>query len=306
MIEKLHLADCLDTVQLIETIILPSLQRGDYTKCPQDILEMLLRNFYLCSTDSQALIATLPIIPLDMRGLRQPQEYAAADSLIDPTSIALKEIYFDDEFFYPEAQIYQDFAVPLKKCGLKAELDSMIMLDRLHVYTSNRYPMEQISTRAKALLQLPLSKAFEKETNFLREIGSKCWLPACNGDRTNHLIDPTNCRDQRDFHLVGQVMLTLPFKVGDVWYRCFHWQDPITADLLLSQLAFGIENLDLKIVESVLLYMAESSQRLTYLKLMEGMKVVWSNEKCFVKPDIAYQDGCHNLAPYYHNVEPGF
>ncbi|KAI9869669.1 MAG: hypothetical protein M1830_005236 [Pleopsidium flavum] len=248
----------------------------------------------------------LPIIPLDMRGLGQPQKYAAATSLIDPAAASLREIFFDDEFFHPESRIYQDFAEPLKKCGLKTTLDRIIVLDRLNTYTSNRYSFELLSARVKALLQLPLSKELGKDADFLQTLGKKCWLPARSDDGEYQLTDPTNCRDQKDFHLVGQVMPTLRFRVGPVWRLCFHWQDPITADRLVSQLAFGIEKSDLQIVDSVLSYMAKSSQRSEYLQLMNGMKVIWSSEKCFVKPDIAYQVGAHNLVPYLHNVEPGF
>ena len=306
MIERLKLFECLNTVQMIETIVIPSFHRGDGGNCPRDLLETLLCNFYHCSADSQASMAMLPIIPLDMRGLGQPQKYAAATSLVDPASTALGEIFFDDEFFHPESRIYQVFAEPLKKCGLKTKLDRMIVLDRLKTYTSNRYSFENLCPRVKALLQLPLSKELGKDADFLQIIRKEFWLPARSYDWTYQLTDPTNCRDQEDFHLVGQVMPTLPFRVGHVWRFYFQWQDPITADHLVSQLAFGIEKSDLQIVDSVLLYMAKSSQRSKYLQLMKGMKVVWSSENCFVKPDMAYQAECHNLVPYLHNVEPGF
>ncbi|MCJ1404884.1 hypothetical protein MMC11_008110 [Xylographa trunciseda] len=306
MIEKLKLADCLNTVQMIETIVIPSLQRGDYTNCPRDLLELLMCNFYHCSAKSQASIATLPIIPLDMRGLQKPQAYAAATSLINPVATSLKEIFFDDEFYHPETRLYEDFAEPLKKCGLKMKLDRMIILDRLKTYTSNRYPLEQSRIRVKALLQLPLSEDLATEEDFLLTIGSQCWLPALNNDRAYQLTEPTNCRDQEDFHLVGLVMPTLPFRVGLVWRLCFHWQDPIVAERLVMQLAYGIKKSDLQIVNSVLSYVAKSPHRLEYLQLMKGMKIVWSSAECFVEADIAYQNGARNLAPHLHTVEPGF
>lgn len=306
MLEGLRLADCLTPIQMIETIVIPSFRRGDHQHCPPDLLEMLLRNFYHCSADSQASIAMLPIIPLDIHGLGQPPKYAAGTSLIDPTATALGEIFFDDEFFHPEPQIYQVFAEPLKKCGMKMTLDRTIVLDRLNAYTSNRYSFEQLSSRVQALLKLPLSKELGKDADFLQIISKKCWLPARSADGTYQLTDPTNCRDQNDFHLVGQVMPILPYRVGHAWRHCFHWQDPIAADCLVSQLALGIEKSDLQIVDSVLSYMAKSTQRSGYLQLTKGMKVVWSSEKCFVKPNMAYQIGCHHLLPYLHNVEPGF
>ena len=306
MIERLKLVDCLNTVQMIETIMIPSLQRGDCGICPRDLLEMLLCNFYQCSAESQASMAMLPIIPLDMRGLGQPQKYASATSLIDPAETALGGIFFDDELFHPESRIYQAFTEPLKRCGLKTKLDRMMVLDRLDAYTSNRHPFEQLSPRVKALLQLPLSKELGKDADFLQTIGKKRWLPARSGNETYQLTYPTDCRDQKDFHVVGQVMATLPFRVGRVWRLCLGWQDPIMADRLVSQLALGIEKSDLQIVNSVLLYMAKSSRRPEYLQLIKGRKVVWSSEKCFTKPDIAYQTGCHNLAPYLHNVESDF
>ena len=273
---------------------------------PQDLLEMLLRNFYVCSADSQASIAMLPIIPLNMRGLGQSQKYAAAMSLIDPAVTALGEIFFDDEFFHPESGIYQDFAEPLKKCGLKTTLDRMIVIDRLNTYSSNRYSFEQLIPRVEALLQLPLSKELRKDAEFLQIISKKCWLPARSPDWTYQLTDPMNCRDQEDFHLIGQITPTLPFRVRHAWRLCFHWQDPIAPDRLVSQLAFGIEKSNLQIVNSVLLYIAKNSQRSEYLQLMKGMDVIWSSEKCFIKPGMAYQVGCHDLVPYLHNVEPSF
>lgn len=306
MIEELGLFDCLTTIQMIEKIVLPSFCRGDYCTCPRDLLEIILRNFYHYSADSQASMAMLPIIPLDMHGLGQPQEYAAAVNLIDPAVTALRTAFFDDEFFHPEPRIYQDFADALKKCGLKTTMDRKMVLDRLSTYTSNRYTLQQLSPKIKALLQLPLSKALEKDTEFLQIIGTKCWLPARSHDQTYVLTNSTNCRDQRDFHLVGQVLPTLPFIVGPVWRLYFHWQDPLTADRLASQLISGIEKSDLQIVNSVLSYMAKSSQRSAYLQTMSGMKVIWSSEKCFVKPQMAYQGGCVNLVPYLYDVEPRF
>ncbi|MCJ1433205.1 hypothetical protein MMC27_002564 [Xylographa pallens] len=306
MIEKLKLVDCLSVVQIIETVIIPSLRRGDYANCPRDILEMLLCNFYHCSTDSQASIAMLPIIPLDMRGLRRSQTYAAATSLIDPAAAALRDIFFDDEVFHPEPRIYQDFAEPLKKCGLKTTLDRMIVIERLNTYTSNRYSFEQLNTRVRALLKMPLSTELGKDADFRLVIGKKRWLPTRSDDQAYQLTDPSSCRDEKDFLLVGQVMPTLPFRVGNSWRLCFHWQDPIAADSLISQLAFGIEKSDLQIVNSVLSYVANSPQRSNYLQCMKGMDVVWSSEECFIKPDMAYQFGCQNLVPYLHNVESGF
>lgn len=306
MIEGLKLFDCYNTVQTIEKVIIPLFQRGDHGDCPRDLLELMLCNFYHCSAESQAAMAMLPIIPLDMRGLKQPQQYGAATTLVDPTEMALREIFFDDEFFHPECRIYQLFAEPLKKCGLKTKVDRVIILDRLNTYTSNRYSLEQLRRRVKALLRLPLSKELGNDADFLDIIGKKCWLPARGHDGTYQLTDPMNCRDQEDFHLVGQVLPTLPYRVGPLWRRYFHWEDPITADRLVSQLAFGIEKSDLQIVNCVLSYIAKSSRCSEYLPIIKGMKVVWSSEKCFIKPDKAYRGGCDNLVPYLHNVEPGF
>jgi sacsin len=306
MIEGLKLFNCLNTVQMMENIVIPSLRRGDYGGCPPDLLEMLLRNFYHYSADAQTSMATLPIIPLDMRGLGQPLQYSAATNLIDPAATDLREIFFDDEFFHPEAQIYQNFVGPLMKCGLKKELDRTIVLDRLNTYASNRYSWRRLSLRVKALLQMPMSGELKRDANFHQIISEKCWLPALNEDRTHQLTEPKNCRDQNDFHLVGHVMPTLPFEVGPVWRLCFHWQDPITADRLVSQLAFGIEKSDLQIVNTVLSYMARSSQRPLYLQRMKGLNFVWTSEERFVTPNIACQDGCHRLVPYFHNIDPRF
>ncbi|MCJ1388929.1 hypothetical protein MMC18_001780 [Xylographa bjoerkii] len=286
MMEKLKLVDCLNVVQIIETVIIPSLRRRDYAKCPRDLLEI-----YVADHSS---------------GLRRSQTYAAATSLIDPAAAALRDIFFDDEVFHPEPRIYQDFAEPLKKCGLKTTLDPMIVLDRLNIYTSNRYSFEQLNTRVRALLQMPLSTELGKDADFLLVIGKERWLPARSGDQAYQMTDPSSCRDQKDFLLVGQVMPTLPFRVGHVWRLCFHWQDPIAANSLISQLAFGIEKSDLQIVNSVLSYVAKSPQRSNYLQRMAGMEVVWSSEECFIKPNVAYQLGCQNLVPYLHNVESGF
>jgi sacsin len=252
------------------------------------------------------------MVPVSQLNGKKTSRFALAAELIDPSVPELKGLCFDDEEIYPKERFFRNFNVALKGCGLKTAVDEAVVEHRILCYTNTKYPLSDIQERAQRLLKsacswtLPLE---ELEDSDLRRLK---WLPTVDLSGTLSLKASDECRGRRDGLLVSSQLPILPISISTEWEARLGWNNKLPSGILLSQLSFGIQSKDRKIVDAVLTYISQDDLTEPLANALMSLPCVLANSGLFVVPSQALRppkrsiDGCERLEPYLANVDRKF
>lgn len=314
LLQNLNLADCLGPVQIVEDYIIPSWSRGDDSawtyRCKEQISEFVLRCFSLLTSASKTKLRTLPIVPVTRLDGKDTSKFAEASELIDPDVSVLKALCFDDEEVLPKRDFFAKFKFALSECGLKKEVDEILVEQRVRCYAKFSYPFLDIQKRAEILLKSQCG--WKSPTGSLGESDLRrlAWLPVIKPDKEKSLMAADGCRAQRDAPLVSSQLPLLTVRISTEWEQRLGLDKVLPAHILLGQLKFGIESNDQATVNSVLSYMTQrvpKSERpalVTELKMLPFILANHGSTSCFVLPSISFcpsrvpKESCDRLYPY--------
>ena len=145
------------------------------------------------------------------------------------------------------------------------------------------------------------------QADYLAQSVRSCvWLPVRSPEGSRSLTDSLECRDSNDQPSVGHVWYTLPFKVESSWRSILGWQGPIHVDVLTSQLARSIAELDIHSVEQTLLYLDRHYAVEDDMERLLGLNFIRSSNGLFISPAQASRGGAERLMPYLYDVDLRF
>lgn len=310
LFEDLDLVRCLDEVQILEELVISALRDGSYermtSKLRLEVTELLLQNYFRLSPSAQGWVPNLPVVPLEKREDDERLSFACPVDIVDPHESALVSLYFEDEINRPERHFYHQFSGLLTSCGVMKRLDERLVLDRIRTYENKQLPFGVVASRAEKLLRLPLCKDISQADYLAQSVRSCVWLPGRSPEGSDSLTDSLECRDSNDQPFVGHVWHTLPFKVDSSWRSILGWQGPIHVDVLISQLARSIAELDIHSVEQTLLYLDRHYAVEDYVERLLGLNFIRSSNGLFISPAQASRGGAERLMPYLYNVDLRF
>ena len=310
LFENLRLVKCLDEMQILEVLVIPALQDGGYEHMASnlrvDVTEILFQNYFRLSPSAQGCVPSLPVVPLEKRGDDELLSYACPVDIMDPDESVLMSLYFEDEMTRPEEHFYHRYSGVFASCGVKKRLDERLVLDRIRTYERKQLPFGVVASRAEKLLQLPLCKDISRPDDFAQSIRSCMWLPGRSPETSHALTDSSECRDSSDQPFVGRVWYTLPFQVEHSWRSILGWYDCIQVDVLVSQLARSVEELDSHSIEQTHVYLDRHHAVEDYVEHLSGLKFIRSSNGLFISPTQASRKGAERLMPYLHNVDLRF
>lgn len=226
--------------------------------------------------------------------------------IVDPCEPELVSLYFEDEAILPETSFYDQYSGALASCGAIKRLDERLILDRIKKYETSQLPYADVASRAKKLLQLPLSQDTLWPADFVQSVRSSRWLPARSPQESLTLTPPLECRDSVNQPIVGLVWYTLQFQVKVDWKQLLGWQDLIHVDVLISQLMRSAEQSNKNFIEETLLYLSRHHPIEGYAQRLLGLKFIRSNNDLLVSPPQACRQGAEKLMPYLYNVDSRF
>ena len=310
LFEDLDLVRCLDEVQILEELVISALRDGNYermtSKLRLEVTEQLFQNYFRLSPSAQGCVPNLPVVPLEKREDDERLSFACPVDIVDPRESALVSLYFEDEIKRPERHFYHRFSGVLASCGVMKRLDERLVIDRIRTYERKQLSFDVVASRAEKLLRLPLCKDILQANDLAQSVRSCVWLPGQSPERSRSLTDSLECRDSNDQPFVGHVWYTLPFQVESSWRSILGWQDPIRVDVLISQLARSIVELDIHSVEHTLLYLDRHYAVEGYVERLLGLNFIRSSNGLFISPAQASRGGAERLMPYLYNVDLRF
>ena len=316
ILQKLELADCLGSVQIIQSHIIPAWRSGQdsnwTSSCKEQMAAFILRQFSSLSLDVQAKLQALPMVPVTQLNGKETSRFALAAELIDPSVPELKELCFDDEEIFPKKSFFRDFSIALKGCGLKSAVDETVVEHRVRCYANTKYPLSDIQKRAQRLLRSSCSWTSplkEQEGSGLRRL---MWLPTVDLSGTLSLKTSDECRGRRDRLLVSSRLPILTIPISTEWEARLGWNNKLPCGILLSQLSFGIQRKDRQIVDAVLTYISQDHLTEPLANTLMNLPCVLASSGLFVVPSQAFRPpkgsigGCERLQPYLANVDRKF
>ena len=308
LFEDLHLARCLDDIQILEELVIPALQDGGYENMTLNFrlgaIELLFQNYFRLSTTAQVRIPSLPVVPLERQEEDQNPSFGCPKDIVDPHQPALLSLYFDDEMILPEKYFYHRFSGVLASCGMVRRLDKRLILNRISIYKTK--PFDVVASRAEKLLQIGLCPVSSWPDKFTQAVRNSMWLPAQSLDKSRSLVSSLECRDAKDELLVGRVWRVLSIQVDDSWKSILGWQDRIQVDTLISQLVRSIDASDIHSVEQILFYLGKHHANEDYAGRLSGLSFIRSTNGSFISPIQACREGSDRLMPYLYNVDLQF
>jgi sacsin len=317
LLETLQLASCVHAIQIIRDYIVPAWESGQATNwastCKDLVSAFILGHFSSFSLDLQSKLRTLPIIPVAQLNGKETSKFALAEELIDPSVPELRELCFDDEEIIPKAKFLRDFNFALKGCGLKTAVDEAVVEHRIRHYANSKYPLLDIKEHAQKLLKCnfrwasPLNK--ESGSSNLRRLR---WLPAIDLEGTLELKNPTECRGCGDCSLVSSQLPVLGISISAEWEARLGWSGILPSQILLSQLAYGVNNKHRKIVDAVLTYFSQHGLTKSVAAKLMSISCVLASSGMYMRPSQAFRPAqafipdCDRLQPYLANIDIKF
>lgn len=316
LLQKLELADCLGSVQLIQDHIIPAWESGKagtWTSCcKKQISEFILTRFSSLSLDIQDRLRTISIVPVAQLNGKNTSKFALAADLIDPSIPELKGLYFVDEEIIPKESFLLKFNAAMKGCGLKMTVDEDVVENRIRCYASTRYPLLDVQKRAQRLLESVCRWTTPLERQDGSDLRRLKWIPAVDPNGTLALKASNECRGCRHRLLVSSQLPILNVPISTEWEERLGWYNILPGDLLLSQLNFGVERNDREIVDAVLTYISKNGLIETLLNRLKRLPCVLVSSGWFVMPSQAFRPpkrsiaGCERLQPYLANIDNKF
>jgi sacsin len=252
------------------------------------------------------------MVPVAQLNGKETSKFALAADLIDPSVPELKELCFDDEAIAPKKSFYRDFGVALKGCGLKTAVDEAVVGHRVRCYANAKYPLLSIQERAQRLLKSSCrwnSPLQMQEGSDLRRLK---WLPAKDLNGTSSLKASYECRGRRDRLLACSQLPIIGIPISSEWEERLGWDTTLPDRILLSQLSFGVQRTDRKIVDAVLIYISAKGLAELVAHDLKSIPCIISSSGSFVTASQAVRHrrssiiGCERLQPYLTNVDHQF
>jgi sacsin len=112
--------------------------------------------------------------------------------------------------------------------------------------------------------------------------------------------------------LVSSQLPIIPIYISTEWEARLGWNNELPSGILLSQLSFGIQRNDRKIVDTVLTYISQGDLTEPLANELMSLPCVLASSGLFVVPSQALRppktsiDGCERLQPYLSNVDRKF
>lgn len=314
ILRALKLADCLNTVQVLESHVIPAWASGQESSwtysCKEQVAESILRQFSRLSLISQAKLRALAVVPVARLNGEETSRFSLAAALFDPAVPELRGLCFDDEGILPKQAFFQDFSAALWGCGLTSRLDEAAVEHRVRCYAEAKHPSAAIRERAQRLLQSECSWRSPPEP--LECVRRLAWLPAVDPDGTLSLRSAGECRGSRDRLLVDSQLSIVNVSISPEWNRRLGWDDDLSGQTLVSQLKHGIQRKDRQIVDAVLAYISEKRIAESVADALMNLPCIISSNGRFVLPTQAFRPpdqairGCEGLEPYLVNAERRF
>jgi sacsin len=310
----LQLANCLGTVDIIETYIIPAWKSGKASSwaysCKENIAILLLGQYSCLSLQSQEALKTLPMVPVVRIDGRPTSKFAIAAELIDPSVPDLKTLFFDDEEALPTKDFFGQFGMALKGCGLKTAVDEDLVNRRIHCYASSNRELSKVQQCAHRLLESPCHWNSQVKSSELQQLE---WLPIVGLEGDLGLKSPKQCRGSGDRLLVGFQLPIFEFPISVGWETRLGWRDRLPTRILLAQLNQGLRRNDRAVVDAVLTYIDCHGQTEQLADELLKLPCILTSKGIFVTPSKAFRPttttltpGCEHLHPYLGNVDNKF
>ncbi|KAF4626625.1 hypothetical protein G7Y89_g11535 [Cudoniella acicularis] len=314
ILQKLRLVTYREIGSIIQDFVIPAWADGqEWTNsCKEQVSALILMQSSCLNGSARAKLRTLPIIPVGMINGKKTSNFAAPSFLINPLSQDLLKLHFSDEEVLPDAKFFENHGAAIKGCDLKGTLDEDLLLLRVRVYASGKYPAGEVEKRCKQLFKLPCPLRPKAENHQDSELCLLKWLPVrdTNGDLV--LKSPNECRGQSDRLLVGSHVPTLGMSISRLWESRLGWDVRINNKTLLAQLRFGVDQKDRKIVDAVLGYIFHNRQAEELAEELLGISCVRIHDGSYSIPSKAFRPtmdrsiNCGGLRPYLGNVDTSF
>jgi sacsin len=311
LFEGLELLTCWSDVQLLDNIVVPAMHRGGYNHLSPtlrlEVVDMLFRKHFLLLAVTRSRIPGLEVVPLKKRTDASSLSFARPVDILDPQKPKLKKMYFEDEYLLPEEQFYSRFSAALADYGMVSSLTEKVAIDRIQCFGTKELEFAVVASRAQEILGMQVRGTNNAQLENLTRIARATkWLPARSPNKSNSLVSPSQCRDIRDEPIVSHVWHILPFRVDTTWLSILGWQNAITLDVLISQLAASISVVDIPSVEQTLSYMKQYYSRRSLADQLLNLDFVRSSQGKLVNATKACRGGAEMLNPYLFTVEPQF
>jgi sacsin len=272
----------------------------------------MLGRFSLLTHHLQAQLRTLPFVPVTQLNGKETSKFALAAELIDPTIPELKSLCFEDEEIIPKDSFFRDFEVALKGCGLKTAVDETMVERRVRCYASSKYQLSEIQQRAQNLLKSSCRWSSPLELSERSVLRKLKWIPVTDLSGALSLKTSSECRGHRDRLLAYSQLPILEISISPEWEARLGWHATLPDQILLSQLNFGVQRKDRKIVDAVLLYIfqrdlvEQSAQKLRSIPCILVSSGLFVTPSQAVRPPRSSITGCERLQPYLANVDHKF
>lgn len=303
LLNTFNLATCCDTQDIVERYIIPNFENSSSTMTLKvQVAKMLLRDWSHTYQDKLRGIAIVPVATVSNQAI---QKFARPVDLIDPLATNLRDLFFDHEEVLPEAGFFQELGSALKHCGMKSDLEKVLVQNRIKCYAASDKPISEIQKRAHILLEFNCrwpQKAPAKEFIDLR---SRAWLPVLvNGTLVQK--SPAECRGSEDQLIAGFQKSILDLEISKAWKSRLGWDSKLPNEVLLAQLDKGLEIGDQAVVDAVLSHIAEKGQGSVLKKELQLRPLVLTSIGNSLPVSRVFLSGCERLAPYFGNVDTRF
>ncbi|TVY68700.1 Sacsin [Lachnellula suecica] len=318
LLQTLGLGDCLTSVQTIQDHIIPAWQdqrsRDWSSSSKEQMAAFILGNFSRLPPSGQKKLQTLQIVPVARFNGKDTSNFSRASQLIDPSVHELKELCFDGEEIVPKKSFLILYFYALKGCGLKTRVDETVVQHRIRCYSSGNYLPMDVRSRALNLLRSTCQWTSPLEDlNDSSELRRLEWIPTIgiNGT-TQSLKSSRECRSHRDRSLVGSQLPILDIQIPLEWQKRLGWENILPKNIILSQLQWGIQKEEHRVVDKVLAYISDNGLTDSLSDDLNTLPFVLASNGLFIVPSKAFSpspgssSGYSGLNPYLANVDRNF
>ncbi|KAH6680301.1 hypothetical protein B0J14DRAFT_578321 [Halenospora varia] len=315
LLQTLRIADCQNISCIIQRFVVPAWRDRAAIwsdECKQQVAASILRQYYAFDASTRLSLRSLPFVPTRTISGAKTSRFAAPESLIDPSCEGLKVLFFDEEETLPDASFFRDFDGCLKACGLKSSLDEELVFSRVQRYAKCNYPVDETRKRAGKLLRSICRWGTSIETFRESDVRNLQWLPVTDLNGKSTLKAAGECRSRNDKLLVSSQLPVLDIFISPDWESRLGWDERVPNQILLSQLRFGTESKDKKVIDAVLGHIFHNRQTEEVAHELSIIPCVLVSNGLFVLPAQAFRPTadmkftCRGLSPYLGNVDRTF
>ena len=310
LFEEVGLLKCLNDVQILEEIVIPSLRDGGYDEMNPifrlEVANLLFQNYYHISPFAQSCLSSLAVVPVEKRKDESRVNFARPPDILNPQKLALIDLYFEDEICLPERRFYDRFSAVLAECGMVQCLNERVVLDRIRSYGRRGLGFGVVASRATKLLQMPFPEDSARLVDLKQVVRETEWLPARAPDKSDSITNSSDCRDGTDEPFVGHVWHVLPFQIEESWRSILGWHDCVDVSVLISQLGRSIAARDIYSIDQTLSYICRHHLVENYADRLSKLDFIRSTDGELANAANVCRQGVERLIPYLYVVESRF